>query len=360
MKRYIAALLLALMLAMPGLSETLPAGEEAVPGEVEEFELDAPDTAPEADPESTVKVAPMPTLEPGSINYPDDKVNFEGEIWVILTRRWGLTDFQAAGLMSSIFAESSFCPYNAQNRDGVDNRRNYRFSTGDGVGFGLCQWTSPGRKDALRRYAKEHGDANLVWDFDIQMGYMFEEMDVRALKAAQTLYDATEWAVLRYERPNQAYENSWPGRRYDIALQIFRNHTGKAYEEPESTFAVRAEDGSDAAEGMILSEEGALTVTGNYYWRLEKPVWLEVTCPELYQPEEWGECTCGYAGETPLKLRIIVPPLLPSGELRFTIYHDGRETVRVPFTYTGIDFISWLREKLDSYGQNSKLMLKYR
>ena len=149
---------------------------------------------------------------------------------------------------------------------------------------------------------------------------MFEEMDVRALKAAQTLYDATEWAVLRYERPNQAYESSWPGRRYDIALQIFRNHTGKAYEEPESTFAVRAEDGSDAAEGMILSEEGALTVTGNYYWRLEKPAWLKVACPDFYHPETWVDCECGYAGVTQLRLHTLVPPLIGEDELRFVFW----------------------------------------
>lgn len=346
MKRYIIPLLLALALVVPGLAEGLTGEIEVAPDEVEEFDLGAPEPSPEASGEPAAKPTPLPTLEPGSLNYPPGKVNFEGEIWAILTRRWGLADFQAAGLMSSLYAESSFCPYNAQGRDGVDNRKSYRFRTGDAVGFGLGQWTTPGRKAALRRYAVEHGDANLVWDFDIQMGYMAQELDQRALKATKDLYEATEWAVLRYERPNQDYENSWPGRRYEIARQIFRAHTGADYDEPPLLFDVRTADGADAAQGLTLTGDGALSVTGNYYWRLtRKPAWLEATCPAVYRPEEWESCACGYAGETPIRLSVPVPPLWPEGELVFAVYRGGGETVRVPVTYAGMTFADWLAER---------------
>ena len=346
MQRHIILFLVLLLAFVAAFAEEAFDGAEVVPGEVEEFALDAPEETTEAIPEATAKPAPLPTLEPGSINYPAEKVNFEGEIWTILTRRWGLEDYQAAGLMSSLFAESSFSPYNVQGRDGVDNRRGYRFRAGDGVGFGLAQWTSSGRKAALQRYAVACGDANLVWDFDVQMAYMQREIDMKALKATQTLYEATEWAVMRFERPNQKYENSWPGRRYDISLQIFRNHTGADYEQPELSFEALTADGADAAEGFTLFDKGDLTVTSNYYWRLEKPAWLKVTCPDFYDPQAWVPCECGYAGATPLRLSAIIPPLFAGDELRFLIFRDGWVSVRVPITYAGKGFMAWLSEQI--------------
>jgi len=346
MKRCLLTILLALVMALPGLSESQDREVETPPGELEEFDLDAQAPARDGSPEAMAESTPLPTLAPGSINYPDSKLNFEGEIWAILTRRWGLNEYQAAGLMSSLYAESAFCPYNVQNHEGMDNRKSYRFRSGDGVGFGLCQWTNPARKSALRRYAAECGDANLVWDFDIQMAYMRNEIDLKALRGAQTLYDATEWAVLTFERPDQRYENSWPGNRYEIALQIFQNHTGAAYEEPERLFDVAASDGTDATEGFILFEDGELIVTSNYYWRLEKaPAWLEITCPALYDPEKWEPCACGYSGTTRLRLNTLFPPLFPDAELRFMIYRGNGERVRVPLVYTGKGFGEWLMEK---------------
>ena len=319
---------------------------ELLPDELAEFELGDGEPEPETSPEPTAAQTPMPTLEPGSLNYPADKVNFEGEIWKILTRRWGLKDFQAAGLMSSLYAESCFCPYNAQSHEGVDDRGHYRFRTGDNVGFGLGQWTSSGRKLALKRYAEQCGDANLVWDFDVQMGYMKSEINLAALKGAETLYEATEWAVLRYERPNQAYENSWPGSRYRVALQIYRAHAGKAYDEPDLAFEVKTENGANALDGFTLFGEGGLTVTSNYYWRLSyRPIWLDVEAPDVYDPQAWEACACGYGGATPLRLSTIVPPYARAHQLRFEIYRGQGVEVCSPFDYAGPDLFEYLAEQ---------------
>ncbi len=344
MRKLLLVLLALLTLACAmGLCE----GLEAPPSELGEFELETAEPQPEATPEPTAAQTPLPTLEPGSINYPADKVNFEGEIWSILTRRWGLKDYQAAGLMSSLYAESSFCPYNAQSREGVDDRGHYKFRTGDGVGFGLCQWTSSGRKAALMRYAEDCGDANLVWDFDVQMGYMKSEINLTALKGTQTLYEATEWAVMRYERPNQAYANSWPGNRYRIALQIFKAHTGKAYEEPELAFEVKTSDGTNALGGFILFGEGELTVTSNYYWRLSRlPFWFDALCPDFYDADEWAPCACGYGGTTALRLSTVVPPISSQQQLRFEVFRGGGVEITVPFDYAGPDFGEYLAEQV--------------
>lgn len=342
------SLLLALVpVLFPAYAEGLSEYPEQPPAELDEFDLEAPEPEPEATPEPTAAQTPVPTLEPGSINYPDDKVNFEGEIWSILTRRWGLADYQAAGLMSSLYAESSFCPYNAQNHEGVDDRAHYKFRAGDGVGFGLCQWTSPGRKAALLRYAEESGDANLVWDFDVQMGFMRSEISLGALKGTQTLYEATEWAVMRYERPSQAHRNSWPGSRYRIALQIFKAHTGKAYEEPELEFEATTPDGADAREGFILFGEGELTVKSNYYWRLSRlPFWFDARRPDFYDSENWEACACGYAGTTTLRLSTIIPPIARQQQLRFEVYRGGGVEISIPFEYAGPDFAAYLARRV--------------
>ncbi len=351
-KRLLMLLLALLLAALPALAEAPEPTEEPAPQELGEFDLGAPEPepSPEATPEPAAEATPLPTLEPGSLNYPAEKVNFEGEIWSILTGRWKLADYQAAGVMSSLYAESSFCPYNAQGRDGVDNRKGYRYRVGDAVGFGLCQWTSPGRKAALKRYAEAHGDANLVWDFDIQMGYMESELDFDALKATQTLYEATEWMVLRFERPNQAYRNSWPGSRYGIALQIFEAHTGAPYEEPELAFDARTEIGANALEGFILFTSGELDVMSNYYWRLSScSPWVIATSPGLYDPETWGPCACGYGGATPIRLDVPIPPAVREGELVFKIYRDGGEKVSVPFTYAGPSLSAWIAKRLEPF-----------
>ena len=176
------------------------------------LDLETPTVDPAKKPEPTP--TPTPTKEPEkappwytSVNYPKDKINFEKEIWTILTDKWGLQDFQAAGLMSSIQAESSFSPYNAQGIGGPDDRGKYLYDTRDAVGFGLCQWTSSGRKAALMNLAVSRGGEKLVWDFDTQMAFMRQELDMKTLKATKTLYEAAEWTVMRYERPSQRYSN---------------------------------------------------------------------------------------------------------------------------------------------------------
>ena len=303
-------------------------------------------------PEPTKTPAPTKTPEPPwltSRHYPKDKVNFENEIWDILTGKWGLKDFQAAGLMSSIQAESSFSPYNVQGMGGSDDRGAYLYDAGDRVGFGLCQWTSSGRKANLQAFAASRGSADLVWDFDTQMAFMRRELDMEVLRATKTLYEAAEWTVMRYERPSQRYANSWPGTRYEKGLAIYKKHTGKAYAEPALTFSVLyGKNDALAAGTLALDAEamGSVTVTSNYYWRLtqvdageaDEAPWLAVKGPSFYYPTLTEDCVCGYAGEKALALSV-ARPLEPgkdySATLRFEIYRGKREVRTVKITATG-------------------------
>ena len=316
-------------------------------------------------PTATPTPTPSPTATPAppwltSVHYPKDKINFEQEIWRIMTGKWGLADYQAAGLMSSILAESSFSPYNAQGMGGPDDRGKYLYDPQDAVGFGLCQWTSSGRKAALLRFASARGSGDLVWDFDTQMDFMRQELDMKTLKATKTLYEAAEWAVMRYERPSQRYPNSWPGTRYEKGRRIYKNHTGKAYVEPALKFSVRT---GDEKTGMVdVPEAGtlaldvdaplSLTVNSNYYWRLtqvdydkvihdevEEKSWLDIQCPSFYYPSRMEPCVCGYGCDGDKALTLTVTTLPEPGQtysatLRFEIYRGKREIRTVKVTAT--------------------------
>ena len=320
-------------------------------------DLEVPTPAPTKTPTPTKTPKPTKTPEPPwltSRHYPKDKINFEDEIWEIMTAKWGLKDFQAAGLMSSIQAESSFCPYNVQGMGGSDDRGAYLYDAGDSVGFGLCQWTSSGRKANLQDFAASRGSADLVWDFDTQMAFMAQELDIKVVKATKTLYEAAEWTVMRYERPNQRYANSWPGTRYEKGLAIYKNHTGKAYEESALEFSVKYGKNDVLAAGTLALDAeamGSLTVTSNYYWRLtqtdvgevnadeaDEAPWLAVKGPSFYYPTQTEDCVCGYAGEKALALSV-AQPLEPGKDyratLRFEIYRGKREVRTVKITVTG-------------------------
>ena len=319
------------------------------------IELESPTAKPTKSPEPTKTPEPTkaPEEEPPwltSVNYPKDKVNFEKEIWAILTGKWGLKDYQAAGLMSSIQAESSFSPYNAQGMGGPDDRGKYLYSTRDSVGFGLCQWTSSGRKAALQRFAASRGSEDLVWDFDTQMAFMHQELNMDALKATGTLYEAAEWTVMRYERPNQRYANSWPGTRYEKGLKIYKNHVGEAYPEPELEFSVKYGRNNALDVGTLALDDdamGSLTVDSNYYWRLTQvdatvEGWLGVQCASFYYPSKTEACVCGYPceGEKALALSVLTPP--GPGEtytatLRFEIYRGKHEVKTVKISVTGAE-----------------------
>ena len=94
----------------------------------------------------------------------------------------GMTKAGAAGCTASILAESAGRPNNVEDRSGIsDSYYTERVDSGaydgfvtDRYGFGLCQWTSPGRKQALLDYARGHGVS--IADTDMQFQFMVREM----------------------------------------------------------------------------------------------------------------------------------------------------------------------------------------
>lgn len=93
-----------------------------------------------------------------------------------------MTKAGAAGCTANILHESNGRPENVENTcpisdedytRGVDDG-SYTNFVGDRYGYGLCQWTYYTRKEALLKYAKEHGVS--IADADMQFQFMAREL----------------------------------------------------------------------------------------------------------------------------------------------------------------------------------------
>ena len=146
-------------------------------------------------------------------NYSDDNAK---RIWAFM-RAKGLNDYAIAGLVGNIYAESRLKPINLQNScnnrlgltdeqytAAVDNGT-YTSFAGDSAGYGLCQWTSSGRKQGLYNYCK--GVGRSIGDIDAQLEYLWLELNngyksvLKALQSARTVDEAARVVMLKFERP---------------------------------------------------------------------------------------------------------------------------------------------------------------
>lgn len=125
--------------------------------------------------------------------------------------------YGVCGLMGNIKAESAMRSNNLQNSGNsklkmtdeeytaaVDSGEYTKFAT-DSKGYGLCQWTSSGRKRALLNYARQLGTS--IGDEDMQIFFMLNELSasyksvLKVLKYASSVKEASDIVVKKFERP---------------------------------------------------------------------------------------------------------------------------------------------------------------
>ena len=138
----------------------------------------------------------------------------------------GASVYGACGVMGNIFAESGFNPRNLE--DLCEERLGYKYTddtyteavdsgeisrelflhpTGDSrqYGYGLCQWTSAGRKAGLYDLAKKKGVS--IGDPTMQIEYMISELQSKyrsvfyALKNTKTVQEASDIFLTKFEQP---------------------------------------------------------------------------------------------------------------------------------------------------------------
>lgn len=121
-----------------------------------------------------------------------------------------------AALMGNMYAESGLNPINLQNsyntKLGLSDEEYtknvdlgiYTNFVSDSAGYGLCQWTSAGRKRALLEYT---GHQVTVGDLDMQVLFCIHELKTaypsvwNKLLKTDNIAESTEYVLRYYERP---------------------------------------------------------------------------------------------------------------------------------------------------------------
>lgn len=158
----------------------------------------------------------------------------------------GLTIEGVYGLMANIYCESGFRANNAQNscmtRLGMTDetytakvdRGEYKDFVVDRVGYGICQWTSSGRKSGLLNYAKDHNKS--IADETMQLNYLIKELKTsyktvfNMLTTSHDISECAKYVMTKFERPaNQSESNQ--NIRASYGLQLYEDLEGKDTKE---------------------------------------------------------------------------------------------------------------------------------
>lgn len=185
--------------------------------------------------------------------------------------------YGVCGLMGNIQAESGMRSNNMQNpyesrlgmtdesyTQAVDTGTYTNFET-DCVGYGLCQWTSSGRKAGLLAYARTK--AKSIGDEDMQIDYLLHELStsyknvLSVLKTAKTVKEASDCVVTKFEKPksvlpesSESVRNKTLTARQKLGEEIFAKY-GKDKEVTEPMKKIIA---IDAGHGKNTSGKRCL------------------------------------------------------------------------------------------------------
>lgn len=146
-------------------------------------------------------------------------IDMERLIWDYLMPKIG-NPYGVAGLIGNLKAESGLNPKNLQNTfekrmgftddsytTAVDNGAYKNFAT-DSAGYGLAQWTSSGRKQAL---LNSKGSRS-IGDIEMQLDFLWVELStsyksvLTGLKSAKCVREASDIVLTKFERPKDQSE----------------------------------------------------------------------------------------------------------------------------------------------------------
>lgn len=160
-------------------------------------------------PEVNITNMPRNSVEEGLLaGYPIEQIVYNYLIGL------GYNDIQTSAVMGNIWAESGFDPALVEY--------------GNGIGYGLCQWSFD-RRTALENYAKSKGKP--ASDLQIQLEFLKSEL-VPSMFIPQSRYytwlngdinEATKAFMLGWERP---YSND-PTARQRMALYYYNKYRGE-------------------------------------------------------------------------------------------------------------------------------------
>lgn len=173
-------------------------------------------------------------------------MGYAKEIWKFLTENAKMTPEGAAGLMGNLKAESGLIPervetlclnkykqigkfytnatYTALVNDGTITKAEFLRPMGKQYGYGLAQWTSPGRKEGLYDLCKAMKVS--IGDLKAQLNYLVSELKTnyssvwKILTTTHDIRSASNAVLMRFEMPadqGQAVQNL----RYSYSKAIY-------------------------------------------------------------------------------------------------------------------------------------------
>ena len=211
----------------------------------------------------------------------------DANIWWYL-KQMGLTDTGAAGLMGNLYAESGLRSNNVENLleskinmsdeeytkaidNGTINKSTFLHPMGGNsqYGYGLAQWTSPGRKEGLYKLAKDKKVS--IADLGMQLEWLNTELSksyssvLKVLKSSKDLATASNTVLTKFEAPADQ-SSTVKSKRISYGQKYLSQFKGTTGEELSgSVVAVGDTDmGSDStgsesnATDSILSKLGSI------------------------------------------------------------------------------------------------------
>lgn len=188
--------------------------------------------------------------------------NTKEKLYNFLTQK-GLTPAGAAGLLGNLEAESEIQTNNLQNSGnkklGVSDdeytanvdKGSYTNFANDSIGYGLAQWTSSGRKQALYELAKRNGKS--IADEDVQFSHLYNELSgsysgvLKTLQTTNDVQEASNKVLHDFEAPKDQ-SAAVEAKRASMAQAYYNMYANKSTTNSGNQSVVK--------NGMIMSAYG--------------------------------------------------------------------------------------------------------
>ena len=171
------------------------------------------------------------------------------QVYNYLTTTGGMTPFGAAGLMGNLEAESGINPgivegllakklgttsaqYTADVDSGKISKNDFLHPLGKQYGYGLAQWTSPGRKQGLYDLVKSRNVS--IADTKSQLDWLLQELQssgyspvYNVLKSASSVKEASDVVLHKFESPADQ-SSAVESKRASMGQNWYNKYAGSA------------------------------------------------------------------------------------------------------------------------------------
>lgn len=204
-------------------------------------------------------------------------------IWDYLIKLIG-NEYGAAGMMGNLYAESHLNPQNLQNTSNkrfnvtdeqytqlVDNNIYMNFVR-DSAGYGLAQWTTSGRKQALLVFANTYkgGQRVSIGNLNMQLDFLAKELKTSykstlvGLKSATSVLEASNIVLKKFERPRDQSEGVQKTRA-SYGMNFYNKYaTGKKVNGSNTADVILAFQIAANQTGAVDSNGNKLEEDGKY------------------------------------------------------------------------------------------------